>query len=32
VEIMNICGSWAWQALGARSGRDNVGLRGGSLG
>jgi hypothetical protein len=32
VEIVNACGSLAWQALGAQSGRDHVGLRGGSLG
>jgi hypothetical protein len=32
VEIVNVCGSPAWQAFGAQSGRDHVGLRGGSLG
>jgi hypothetical protein len=31
-EIMNVCGSLAWQALGAWSFRDCAGLRGGSLG
>jgi hypothetical protein len=29
---MNACGLLAWQALGAQSGGDHMGLRGGSLG
>jgi hypothetical protein len=28
---VTVCGLLAWQAVGARSGRDHVGLRGGSL-
>jgi hypothetical protein len=32
VEIVNACGSLAWQALGPRSCRDCGGLKGGSLG
>jgi hypothetical protein len=31
-EIVNECGSLAWQALGARSSGDHGSLRGGSLG
>jgi hypothetical protein len=30
--MVSVCGSLAWQALGARSGGDHAGLRGGSLG
>jgi hypothetical protein len=31
VEIVNVCGSQAWQASGAQSGGDHVGVRGGSF-
>jgi hypothetical protein len=32
VEIVNACGSPAWQPLGVRSSGDRAGLRGGNLG
>jgi hypothetical protein len=32
VEIVNVCGLLAWQALRVQSGSDCAGLRGGSLG